>query len=268
MEFRLKVGISGLGLIGSSILKGLAQNPEYELYCHSNSSVKKAVEYTKNVSSDIKILKDCDIIFVCCELLKTTEVLDELNTFLDKKTIVADVASVKSILLNKKYNFDFILSHPMAGTEKQGFDAGQKDLFKGAKWLVGRKNEILEKIIKNLGAISFKIDMKNHDFMCAQVSHMPMILSFLLFDCALDDSKLIASSGFRDTTRLAMTNAPLAYGMLKNNEKNIVKAFEILIDKFNCLKNISDDEKIKVFEEISKSRAKMYDKDGKNVFKI
>ncbi len=268
MEFRLKVGISGLGLIGSSILKGLAQNPEYELYCHSNSSVKKAVEYTKNVSSDIKILKDCDIIFVCCELLKTTEVLDELNTFLDKKTIVADVASVKSILLNKKYNFDFILSHPMAGTEKQGFDAGQKDLFKGAKWLVGRKNEILEKIIKNLGAISFKIDMKNHDFMCAQVSHMPMILSFLLFDCALDDSKLIASSGFRDTTRLAMTNAPLAYGMLKNNEKNIVKAFEILIDKFNCLKNISDDEKIKLFEEISKSRAKMYDKDGKNVFKI
>ena len=268
MEFRLKVGISGLGLIGSSILKGLAQNPEYELYCHSNSSVKKAVEYTKNVSSDIKILKDCDIIFVCCELLKTTEVLDELNTFLDKKTIVADVASVKSILLNKKYNFDFILSHPMAGTEKQGFDAGQKDLFKGAKWLVGRKNEILEKIIKNLCAISFKIDMKNHDFMCAQVSHMPMILSFLLFDCALDDSKLIASSGFRDTTRLAMTNAPLAYGMLKNNEKNIIKAFEILIDKFNCLKNISDDEKIKLFEEISKSRAKMYDKDGKNVFKI
>lgn len=268
MEFKLKVGISGLGLIGSSILKGLAQNPKYELYCHTNSSIEKALNYSKNASSDIKILKDCDIVFVCCELLKTVSVLDELNSFLDKKIIVADVASVKSILLNKKYNFDFILSHPMAGTEKQGFDAGQKNLFNGAKWLVGKQNDILENIIKDLGAISFKIDMNYHDFMCAQVSHMPMILSFLLFDCALDNSKLIASSGFRDTTRLAMTNAPLAYGMLKNNEENIKKAFDLLIDKFNCLKNISDDEKIKLFEEISKSRAKMYDKDGKNVFKI
>ncbi len=268
MEFKLKVGISGLGLIGSSILKGLAQNPKYEIYCHTNSSVENALKYTKNASQDIKILKDCDIIFVCCELLKTTKVLDKLNEFLDKNVTVADVASVKSILLNKKYNFNFVLSHPMAGVEKRGFDAGQEDLFKGAKWLVGSKNETLEKIIKDLGAISFKIDMNYHDFMCAQVSHMPMILSFLLFDCALDNSKLIASSGFRDTTRLAMTNAPLAYGMLKNNEENIKKAFDLLIDKFNCLKNVSDDEKIKLFEEISKSRAKMYDKDGKNVFKI
>ena len=268
MELKYKVGILGLGLIGSSILKGLAKNSKYELYCNSNSSVEKALRYTKNASSNIEILKDCDIVFVCCELLKTVEVLDELNKILNKNTVVADVASVKSILLNKKYDFNFILSHPMAGVEKQGFDAGQDDLFNGAKWLIGKKNDILEMIIKDLGAISFKIDMNYHDFMCAQVSHMPMILSFLLFDCALDNSKLIASSGFRDTTRLAMTNAPLAYGMLKNNEENIKKAFDILIDKFNCLKNISDDEKIKLFEEISKNRAKMYDKDGKNVFKI
>ena len=268
MEQRLKVGISGLGLIGSSILKGLAKNSCYELYCHSISSAKKALEYTKNASSDIKILKDCDIVFVCCELLKTVHVLDELNIFLNKKTIVADVSSVKSILLNKKYNFDFILSHPMAGSEKQGFDAGDEDLFIGAKWLVLKKNNILEKIIKDLGAISFEIDMNKHDFMCAQISHLPTILSFLLFDSALDDSKLIASSGFRDTTRLAMTNASLAYGMLKNNEENIIKAFDILLDKFNSLKNISDNEKIKLFEEISKKRMKMYNKDGKNVFKI
>ena len=43
----IKVGIIGLGLIGASILKGLYQNKNYELFCYSNSSYKKALKYTK-----------------------------------------------------------------------------------------------------------------------------------------------------------------------------------------------------------------------------
>lgn len=262
----IKVGISGLGLIGSSILKALYK--KYEIFCHSNSSYKKALKYTKNSSNDINILKDCDIIFVCCELSKTLKTLDKLNTFLNKKTIVCDVASVKSTLLNKKYNFNFILSHPMAGSEKRGFEAGEANLFKGNKWLIQKNNKLLNEIIDHMGAIPLKIDMKEHDFMCAQISHLPALLSFLLFDCADDNSKKIASSGFRDTTRLAMTNSDLVFGMLKNNKTNILKAYKLLDDKLNYLKKLSDDEKIKLFDEISKKRAKMYDKNGKNIFKI
>ncbi len=266
---KTKVGITGLGLIGGSILKGLYKTKKYELFAHSSSSSNKALKYAIS-SNDINILKDCDIIFVSSSISKTLKILDKLNEILDKKTIVADVCSIKKDLLNKKYNFDFILSHPMAGSEKTGFDASFEELFEGNKWLVdkNRQNEILDNIIDDLGAIKIPVDMKLHDNLCAQISHLPTILSFLLFDSAADSAKKIASSGFRDTTRLAMTSSDMALNMFNLNEENILKCFEMLQDKLNNLKNMTDDEKIKLFKEISSKRAKMYDGFGKNIFQI
>ncbi|MBR6298480.1 MAG: prephenate dehydrogenase [Candidatus Gastranaerophilales bacterium] len=264
---KINVGVIGLGLIGSSILKGLSDNSDYELFVCSKSSYKKALAYTKNSSDEILILKDCDIVFVCCSLSNTQKTLDELNSILNKDTIVCDVASFKGDLLNKKYNFDFILTHPMAGTEKSGFDAGFKELFNGAKWLVERNNAILSDIISALGAKELLIDMKEHDKLTAQISHLPTILSFLLFDSVDDKAKLIASSGFRDMTRLALSNSDLVLNMFKN-EENILKYFDIIIKKTNKLKNMSDKDKIEYFKQISQKRNKMYDKSGKNIFNV
>jgi prephenate dehydrogenase len=85
-----------------------------------------------------------------------------------------------------------------------------------------------------------------------------------LFDIADNEALQIASSGFRDTTRLSMTNSDLALSMFKNNQENILKHFDKLIDRLNCLKNLSDDEKIKLFKKLAQKRAKMYDSLGKN----
>ena len=262
-----KIGIIGLGLIGSSLLRALSEK-NYELYCVSNSSYKQAKKYCKFASDDIKIVQNCDMVFVCSSISQTLKTLDELNKFLTKNTVVIDVASIKKDLLNKKYNFEFILSHPMAGSEKTGFKAGDKDLFVGAKWLVEKENKLLSKIIKEVGAKEIKVDMKKHDELTAQISHLPAVLSFLLFDLVTDEAKVIASSGFRDTTRLAMTNSDLLFSMFENNKDNVLKQFDRMVEKLNCLKNMSDDEKIKLFEAAAEKRAKMYDKNGKNIFKI
>lgn len=264
----VKIGIIGLGLIGSSILKKLYNNPKYELFCCSKSSFKEALNYTKNSSNNIEIIKNCDIIFICSKISKTIEILDTLNLFLNKKTIVCDVSSIKKNLLNKTYNFNFILTHPMAGSEFCGFSAGNENLFLGAKWLIEKNNKIIEEIIYELGAIPYKIDMKKHDMLCAQISHFPTILSYLLFDCADDESKKIASSGFRDTTRLAQSEIDMTLNMFNLNEENITFLFNKLMQKLNSLKNSSDDEKIKIFKRISDKRKEMYDINGKNNFKI
>lgn len=259
-----KLGIIGLGLIGASILKGLCKNKEYELYCCSNSSFKSAKKYTKNASCDLEIIKRCDIVFVCVSASKTLQVLKKLEGLVDKKTIVVDVCSIKNKLLNKKFNYNFILSHPMAGSEKSGFEASNEDLFKDSKWLVEKDNKILKQIIVDLGAKPVKVDMCTHDELTAQISHLPTILSFLLFDCAQNEAKKIASSGFRDTTRLAITNEDLALAMFNENKKNILKAFNNLTDRLNSLKKMSDDEKINLFKKLALNRAKMYDGNGKN----
>ena len=93
---------------------------------------------------------------------------------------------------------------------------------------------------------------------------MPTILSFLLFKNASKDALKIASSGFRDTTRLAMSDSDLTFSMFNENKENILETFDSLINELNCLKNLSDDEKIKLFKEIAKKRTKMYDNLGKN----
>lgn len=262
---KIKLGIIGLGLIGSSILKGLYKNNDYEIFCISNSSYKKALKYTKKASSDINDIKKCDIIFVCSDISKTEEYLEKLDKILPKNTIVCDVASIKKDLINKKYNFNFILTHPMAGSEKTGFSAGYAGLFKNAKWLFEKENEILIKVIKDLKAIPLKIKMKNHDELTAQISHLPTILSFLVFDMAQNEAKKIASSGFRDMTRLSMTSDNLALNMF-NNKNNVLKYFDIIVKKMETLKNLTDNEKIQYFRKISKKRTKMYDKFGKNIF--
>lgn len=263
---KIKLGIIGLGLIGSSILKGLASKADYEIFCATNSSVEKAKKYSDNVSSELAIVKDCDIVFVCSSAIKTLDYLLKLNDILDKNTIVADVCSIKKIF--REFNFDFILTHPMAGTEFCGFDAGSADLFYGAKWLIEKENSILAKVIKDLGAIAKIIDMKKHNSLCAQISHFPTIFSTLLFMSATDSAKEIASSGFRDTTRLAQTSSDLALIMLNENLDEIEKMFEKVKDNFNYLKNLSDDEKITLFEQIRAKRKEMYDDSGKNIFKI
>lgn len=262
---KIKLGIIGLGLIGASILKALYDKKDYEIYCVSKSSFKETLEYTKYASDDIKLLNNCDIVFVCTKISQTLTTLETLNTFLDEKTLVVDTCSIKKNLLDKNFNFNFILSHPMAGSEKQGFSASDKNMFIEAKWLIEKDNNILNKVIADLGAISYKIDMKNHDKLCAQISHLPAIISILLFQSASLDAKKIASSGFRDTTRLAAGNPDLTYNMYKLNENNILESFDRIIENLNNLKKLSDNEKINLFKEITEKRALMYDKDGKNI---
>lgn len=266
MEKDLKIGIAGLGLIGSSILKALYKKG-YKIYSYSSSSYKKAEQYSFKASDNLEVLKDADIVFVCSTIDKTPLILDELNDILKKEAVVTDACSVKKGVLGKKYNYNFILSHPMAGNENSGFDSGDDTLFQKAKWLIEKNNNVLENLIKEMGAVPLLIDMNLHDRLCAEISHLPTILSFLLFDSASDEAKQIASSGFRDMTRLAQTNSNLALNMFKNSD-NILKVFEIIEEKLNNLKNMSDNEKIKLFKDIAVKRANMYDNSGKNIFKI
>jgi len=263
MEKGLKIGIVSLGLIGGSILKALYD--KYDCYCYSTTCPDNSFKYSKNISNDIKIVSNCDIVFVCSPVSKTLEILNKLNNVLTPSTIVLDCASSKKELLNKKFNFDFILSHPMAGKEQTGFEASSEDLFKGSKWLIEKNNKVIEEIIKKTGAMPFLIDMTQHDYMCAQISHLPMLLAYALFYSADDNSKKIASSGFRDMTRLA-SNPKMSVDMLEFNNENIDRAFDKLINTINGLKKLSYDEKIKLFNELSEKRALMYNKDGKNVF--
>ena len=124
----MKIGIIGLGLIGGSLFKDLSKT--FDVIAVSQS------QNGDRIFSTYDVLKDRDIVFVCTAMNKTLNVLDELENILKPETVVTDVCSLKEFVCQKQRPYNFIPSHPMAGTEHKGFENSFKGLFKGAKWVV------------------------------------------------------------------------------------------------------------------------------------
>lgn len=268
----MNIGIVSLGLIGGSILKVLSES-DNTLYVvtRNKKTIEKAKEYTQNSSDNIKTLKNCNIVFVASPINKTLEILDELETIVDKNCIVLDCASVKAFVMQKKRPYKFIGSHPMAGTEFNGFDASFKELFIGAKWVLTPSDnindediKIVRDLIKQTGAEVVITDAKEHDEAVALISHMPLIVSQALFYSAQNNTLALklASSGFRDMTRLSTSNLEMANDMKVYNSSNINTAIEKLISSINLLTKTKDFE---ILSDIKNTRSKMYSSEGKNI---
>jgi len=255
-----KIGIVGLGLIGGSIFKDL-KKLGYEIIGISKSQAGKIT----NVYNDYSFLKDCDLVFVCKEMNKTPAVLDELENYLSSETVVCDVCSLKEFLTKKEYKYDFIPTHPMAGTEFSGWKASQEGLFKGAKWVItsDKTSDLLEKIIKELGAEIVKTTPEEHDKAVALISHMPMVVAQALYKTVQNNvlAKKLAASGFRDMTRLALSSIDMADDMVTLNSENIEKS---ILNLYSAIGELTHGNYKTQITEIKTEREMMY-KDGKNV---
>lgn len=245
----MKIGVVGLGLIGGSIFKAL--------------SGKYDVVGVSSPSDDYLILKDCEIVFVCIPMNKTLEILDKLETILPANTIVTDVCSLKTFVSKKKYSYNFIPSHPMAGTEHSGWENSFAELFQGAKWVFtpsdGDVPDKLETVINDLGAQTIITTAEEHDKAVALISNLPLIVAQALCENIKDNklAQLIASSGFRDTTRLALSNTEMAADMLELNRENIKSASDSMQ---KCLQELMTGDYKSKADRIKKFRELMYPK--------
>jgi len=271
MDKNLKIGVIGLGLIGGSIFKALCAL-KYDVFAatRSESTIEKAKQYSPNVSRDTAILKDCDVVFVCTHMNKTEGVLAQLAMILQPTAIVTDVCSLKRFISKRTYNFKFIPSHPMAGTEFNGFEYSLEDLFEKAKWVVTPPENTadadinkLTDIIKDLKAEPIITSPNEHDEAVALVSHMPMLIAQALFKTAQENDLALklASSGFRDMTRLALSNEEMANDMVHLNSDNIQN---VLLKLYSCVGELLDKDYLEQIKELKTKRQSMY-VDGKNI---
>lgn len=253
----MKIGIIGLGLIGGSLFKDLKKN--YDVIAVSKS------QNGENIYKSYDVLKDRDLIFVCTPMNKTLDVLDELDNILPSETVVTDVCSLKKFVSEKQRPYNFIPSHPMAGTENKGFENSFEGLFKGAKWVViGRQNDkkanglaLLLEIINYVGAEPVFTTAEEHDQAAAMISHMPMVIAQALMFAAKDNplALKIASSGFRDMTRLALSNEEMAGDMVSMNHKNIENS---ILKLYKSVGELLNGDYPKTIAELKKIRAKMF----------
>ncbi len=253
----VKIGVIGLGLIGGSIFKDLKKFG-YDVIAVSHS------QNGEGIFKSYDVLKNCQIVFVCTAMNKTLEVLDELEKILPAKTIVTDVCSLKGFVCKKLRPYIFIPSHPMAGTEKKGYENSLEGLFKDATWVLtpfantsDTSLQQLTKIIQDFGAKPLITSAQKHDEAAALISHMPMLVAQALFLTASENKLALemASSGFRDMTRLALSNEEMANDMISMNHLNIQDA---ILRLYKSVGELTCGNYPELISKIKSERAKMF----------
>ncbi|GAB6077093.1 prephenate dehydrogenase [Desulfurobacterium crinifex] len=279
-EFK-EVCIVGLGLIGGSFalnlkLKGFPGritavdiNPE---------AIEKGLELGVIDSGSIKhlVAADADLIVLAVPVGVYRQVLQQLKPYISENAVVTDLGSVKGHLVYMceeilKGVAPFVGGHPIAGTEKSGVENAVENLFSGAKFIVtpteNTDREALRKVVslwRKLESEVIEMDPFYHDKVFAAVSHLPHVVAYSIVD-AIDklsndlgtDLFQLTGGGFRDFTRIAMSDPIMWRDICIENRENLLKAlktFKASIEKVERLIEKADKEELKDFFEKSKEK--------------
>lgn len=276
MLCNLNYGIVGLGIMGGSFARAIQENilevkeATGKIYaCDRNEySLKEALKYSvidegfspENVD---EMLKNCDVVIICLYPALIVDFMKEHKTAFKKGAIVTDISGVKAIYKNhfeefETDDYDFIVGHPMAGGEKEGFVAAKGEYFKNHNYLLLPRStnkpenlDLLRELIYSIGFSKITdTDIDTHDYnigFTSQLCHV--VASAMVLSAPNDEITAFGGGSFEDLTRIAMINAPLWTELFLENKDKLLPH----------IKNLGD--QLKLFEEMIQNdeREKMED---------
>tara|TARA_B100000674_G_C37937276_1_gene960940 strand:- start:453 stop:1364 length:912 start_codon:yes stop_codon:yes gene_type:complete len=242
--------IIGMGLIGSSIARVIKEKKISKKIFALDISNKiintsKKLNLVDEIENNLNNYKQqFDLIFICTPLSSYKNIFHELNSFVKNTTLLTDVGSTKSSVINEfKYIIDnkkilFVPAHPIAGLEKSGPEFGFAKLFEN-RYCILTPLDKNEKLTKSMSAIWESFGMKielmdanHHDRVLAMTSHIPQLIAYSVVGTATelenqmkDEVIKYSAAGFRDFTRLAGSD-PIMWRDVY--EKNKVAVLEML----------------------------------------
>ena len=279
----MKVGIIGLGLIGSSLaLKiGEAYN-DITIYGEdiSESNLKYTIE-NKIIGNKLeeKDYSKLDILFVAIPVDQVLKVLSPILDKVGENTLVVDLGSTKKPicdLVNSNQNRrKFLAAHPIAGTEFSGPMSADSSLFDNKTIILcetekteNRLLNIAKDLFLSIGMSIKEMTADEHDKHIAYVSHLSHITSFMLGKTVMDKEKDegtiydMAGSGFESTVRLGKSSPSMWAPIFYQNKTNIIDA----LDEY--LKNIKNFKYLIETDNLSEMSKEMKEINGiKNILK-
>ncbi|MCR5609637.1 MAG: prephenate dehydrogenase [Lachnospiraceae bacterium] len=255
-----KIGIIGLGLIGGSIAKKTRKvYPEICIKAmndRNKAAIKQAIEdgVVNEEGNTIEDFSDCDLIILCAPVKTNIVYLEKLKDICKEECIITDVGSVKGDIHKEVIKLGmeevFVGGHPMAGSEKSGYEAAKDYLLENAYYIVtktansdNKKVELMEKFAKSLGAIPLILDATEHDKCVAVISHVPHIVAYSLVKLLKDNDlmdetmKKIAAGGFKDITRIASSSPKMWENICMSNSEAINNYLDIFEGYISEIKN-------------------------------
>jgi prephenate dehydrogenase len=125
----------------------------------------------------------------------------------------------------------FVGGHPMAGSERSGFEASDPDLFEGRLALLTPTADTPEAAVaaatalwEGLGSTVRCLSAETHDDLVAQISHLPHLAAYALMAAADGDALPLAGRGLIDTTRIAASAEALWTDIFRENRGPLLDA--------------------------------------------
>ena len=236
------IAFIGLGLIGGSLAKGIKRaRPDIRImaYMRTRSKLEQA---KKDGIVDVILdgideqLKECDLIFLCTPVEYNAQYLSKIRSYLKPGALITDVGITKTDIheeiLRQGLTDYFVGGHPMAGSEKTGYENATDHLLENAYYIVTppegldqsgsetgnippkyaeNANRIIA-VAQTVGAIPLVLNYREHDKVVAAISHLPHLVASSLVNLVKDaDSpagtmKRVAAGGFKDITRIASSS--------------------------------------------------------------
>ena len=276
-----KISIIGCGLIGSSILRAVEEKKlATKISAYDKSS--KVIDYLKkNFSVEIcsnisDVVKDSDLVVIASPLSSYKEILLSIHTSLKENVILTDTGSAKKEVnkiisnLNLK-NVNWIASHPIAGTEYSGPEAGFASLFKNRWCIISADKKVAEDKIKSLENFWSKLGSKtklmtfeDHDYVLSLTSHLPHAVAYSIVKTAInkedkfkDDVIQYSAGGLRDFTRIAASDPLMWKDIFIDNSENILKVLDNYSKNLNEVKDAIKNKDSKKLLEIFSSTKKV-----------
>lgn len=258
----LTYGVVGLGIMGGSIAKAIRQNilsrgnAQGRILAVNRSAASLSQALSEGVIDEgfasenaQAMISRCDILFICLYPHATIDFMRQYRDEFKSGSVITDISGVKGIFENVlpdivRSDVDFIIGHPMAGGEKEGYINSSAQFFVNHNYILipqpansAGNLELMRSLIREMGFTRItETTCDIHDYKIGFTSQLCHVIASALVESAKDDQITAFGGGsFEDLTRIAMINAPLWTELFISNKDKLIthiENFERKLDEF------------------------------------
>lgn len=256
-----QVTIVGLGLMGGSLalaLQHVGACREVWGVARRRENVSQALAkgaLQQGTTSLEEGVAGADIVVLALPVRAILEMLPRVGALVKPGCLVLDLGSTKAAIVQAMRDLPAhvraIGAHPMCGKETSGFEAAERALFRGARFVLTpleRTDETAMRLalalVRAVGAYPLLMDAERHDVLVAAVSHLPYLASVGLVAVAEEVSREdqevwdLAASGFRDATRLAASEVRMMSDILATNRRSVLRMMRLMRERLENLETL------------------------------